>query len=125
MTRPKPLALRPSRDAQRAQAGKRAGLDDKFRLERDHNRFKKIEHFDFGAHRIVHVPALRMRAFRSGAVIFRLENIATRRNVLYDAMLFFRRVELAFNTPKKHRAEQDGNNAGDLCIGHAEESSAD
>ena len=83
-------------------------------------RFQKIEHFDFGAHGIVHVPALGMRAFRRGAVIFGLENIAARHDVFYDAVLFFEAVKLAFNTPKQHRAEQDRDNAGGLGIGHAE-----
>ena len=72
----------------------------KLRLDRGDNCFQKIEHFDFGAHRIVHVPALGMRTFWCGAVIFGLKDVAARGDVLYDAVLFFLTVELAFNTPK-------------------------
>src|SRR5580704_14036216 len=62
-----------------------------------------------------------MRAFRRRAMIFRLENVAARHDVLYDAVLFFLTVELVFNTPKQHRAKQDGNDARRLGVGHAEE----
>ena len=61
-----------------------------------------------------------MRAFPRRAMIFRLENVPARHDVLYDAVLFFLTVELVFNTPKQHRAKQDGNDARRLGVGHAE-----
>src|SRR3984957_19615661 len=97
---PEAVGFEPFRNAQSAQPGKGACLNDEFRLGCGDDGLQKIEHFDFGAHRIVHVPALGMRAFRRGAVIFRLENVAARSNVLYDAMLFFPAAELALNAPK-------------------------
>ena len=42
-----------------------------------------------------------------------------RSNVFNNAVLFLQRVELAFNTPKQHRAGQDGSKACGLRVREA------
>src|ERR1700722_10968910 len=61
-----------------------------------------------------------MRTFGRWPRIFRLQDVAMLSNVLNNAMLFLQRGELAFNTPKPHRAGQDGSKACRLRVREAE-----
>ena len=63
------------------------------------------------------MPPFGMRTFGSGFVIFGLKHIAASAYVLDDAVFLFERVVASFNAPKKHRAKNNGDQAGRLGIG--------
>ena len=77
------------RDPKSADATEGAGLDHQFRFNCGHHGAQEFQHFDLGGHRVEHAPSLRVRTFRSCAMILGLHKVTAALNLAQDAVFLF------------------------------------
>ena len=112
-------------DGQRAHPHEGAGLDYEIGLEGDNQRFKEVEYFDFGTHRVVHLPQLGMRTFCCGWRVLGLQGFTRGADIGDDAVLLARPQEArdddgyedGSNNNRCQRAQLCKRKADELALG--------
>src|SRR4029077_15337048 len=106
---------------ERAHGEKGPGLNHQVGLDGGHQAFQEVENFHFCGHGVKHPPALRVRAFRRGAVVFRFGFLVA---VLdYVVQNFVNGIFAAKAPPDNDQQDHsgsDGEQRGNLGVAHAE-----